>query len=701
MKKKRVFLVLLPLLSFSLSSCGVIEYFKENTPLGSDENKEEQKGFRLSTYKKEYVIGETYTFYYFNYQDNEKIIYDNVSYFVKGAKYSVENPTVLFIDESGLTKALKEGRTYVYLKSEWFSFKCEVTVEKKRLSELEVNNYRSTYYSGKAFNFTCEANAVYQNGFKEVVTPEIDTSEVDTSTPGTYNVKISYTLNGTTKEVTKQIEILDGAGYVIEKTPLAYTLSDLEHNSGSPMLPKSGSPKMLIIPVAFTESNDFITNYDNVKQDIKTVFFGTSSQVGYESVKTYYEKESFNKVSLTGNVSDWFSCNKSFKDINDTSATERIKNDAIDWYFENNPTDDRKSYDLDNDGFLDGVVLIYGAPDYVTGKLKDEEKNDRRTLWASVVSATGYSGNKDKPIACGYMWASYDFMYPTTERAFSRSGKGYSYAAACGTKMNHMQYDPFTYIHETGHLFGLEDYYSYTEIEKFYAGDANMQSANLLTHDPYSLMLFGWADPYIPEYDGTITIGGLVDTHDIIMLKPDTATPNSPFDEYILIDLYTPSGLNKYHAVEHPSIHGPGGLLDDLAYPGIRIWHVDARLANRNQGYNEGTLTTNPKSSGATLIADNSFGKTKTKNASDDPYRNYLELTLIRNDSSKKLTDLSYVRKGDLFETGDTFSQNEFSKQFPNGTTLDAGSTLGWSIKVDAIMKVGNEYVADIKVTRS
>ena len=690
MKKRKLLLAFIPLLSFALSSCGFVDFIKENTPLG-DEYREEQYGIRLSTYKKDYVIGETYTFYYYKEENGEKIIFDNTTLFVQGAKYSVDDSSILSIDEAGNTKALKEGSTYVYLRSDAINFRCEINVEKKKLTEIEANNYRSIYYTGKTFNFSCEANAVYQNGFKEVVTPEIDTSEVDTSTPGKYNVKISYSLDGVTKSVTKEIEMLDGAGYTIEKTPLAYTLTDLEHNSGAPMLPKSGSPKMLIIPVKFTDSNKYISKYDNVKNDLETVFFGNSSQIGYESVKTYYEKESFNKVSLTGIVSDWYECGKSSSSINDSPAIDNIKTNAVEWFFSSNPSEDRKSYDLDNDGYLDGVVLIYGSPDYVTGKLGD----NRRSMWASVASATGIFANKEKPVACGYMWASYDFIYPTTERAISRTGKSYSYGSAVGMRMSYMQFDPFTYIHETGHMFGIGDYYSYTESERFYAGDANMQSASLLTHDPYSLMLFGWADPYIPEFEGTITIGGLVDSHDIIMLKPDTSTPNSPFDEYILIDLYTPTGLNTFHAIEHPSIHGAGGSLDDLSQPGIRIWHVDARLANRNQNFRQDSLTTNPKTSGATLINDNSLG-TITNNL----YKKYVELTMIRNSTSLKFENLSYVRKDDLFQSGDTFDQTKFSKQFPEGTKLDNGSTLGWSIKIDLIMKTGNEYVADITVSK-
>ncbi|MCR5308658.1 MAG: hypothetical protein K6E21_00915 [Bacilli bacterium] len=692
MKRKRLLFILLPLLASFLTgcSCSVFNAIKDNI-LGA--TGEEQYGYRLSTYKKDYVIGEKYTFYYYNYENKEKVIYDNATLYVVGAKYSVDNPSILSIDEVGNTKALKEGKTTVYLTCpKGFNFKCEVTVEKKKLTELEVSNYRSTYYTGKAFNFQCETNAVYQNGYKEFISPTIDTSAVDNTTVGTYDINISYTLDGVTKTVTKQITMLDGDSYTISKTEMDYHLSDLEHNAGAPILPKSGSPKMLIIPVKFNDSNAYISKYDNVKDDIETVFFGNSSSIGYESVRTYYEKESFNKVSLTGTVSDWYECGKSSFQIENSSTVEKIKNNAIEWYFSNNPTDDRKSYDLDNDGYLDGVVLVYGSPDYVTGDLG----NLCSHMWASVSSSTGITGNTSKPVACGYMWVSYDFLYPTKDKARNRTGKSeYAYSAYVNSKMGFLSYDPFTFIHETGHMFGLSDYYSYTESERFYAGDANMQSASLLTHDPYSLMLFGWANPYIVDDEATITIGGFVDTHDFIMIKGSSSAVNSPFDEYILIDLYTPTGLNKFHAVDHPSIRGTGGTLDDLSFPGIRIWHVDARLSDRNKGYGVDYLTNDPTSSGATYIADNSLGSYTSHS-----YDGYVELTQIRNDPTKKLIDLSYNRKGDLFQTGDTFDQDVFYKQFANGTKLDNDSSLGWTIKVDLIMHTGEGYVADITVNR-
>lgn len=54
----------------------------------------------------------------------------------------------------------------------------------------------------------------------------------------------------------------------------------------------------------------------------------------------------------------------------------------------------------------------------------------------------------------------------------------------------------------------------------------------------------------------------------MILLTPKWNEYDSPFDEYLLLELYTPSGINKYHA----------SSLNDLGKIGIRLWYVDARL---------------------------------------------------------------------------------------------------------------------------
>ena len=177
--------------------------------------------------------------------------------------------------------------------------------------------------------------------------------------------------------------------------------------------------KMLIIPVKFTNTDDYISNYSNVQSDINSVFFGTNEEVGWRSVKTFYEEESKNIVTITGTTSDWYECGYSASDCYIESNIVTLKQNAVEWFFTNNPSEDRKSYDSDHDGYIDGLCLIFGSPDFRTGKLGE----DASSLWAMVKTRSDQKKNVDKPVADKYMWASYDSMYPTKAKALERTGK--------------------------------------------------------------------------------------------------------------------------------------------------------------------------------------------------------------------------------------------------------------------------------------
>ena len=82
------------------------------------------------------------------------------------------------------------------------------------------------------------------------------------------------------------------------------------------------------------------------------------------------------------------------------------------------------------------------------------------------------------------------------------------------------------------------------------------------------------------------------------------------------------------------------------------------------------------------------------------PSKEFVELELLRNNPNAELRTLSHNKASDLFLTGDTFDVATFYKQFANGTKLDNGLDLGWTIKVEGIYKTTNGYSADITVTK-
>ena len=65
-----------------------------------------------------------------------------------------------------------------------------------------------------------------------------------------------------------------------QKVDTIYTFTDFAKYSGyMSVSPSLGESKLLVIPVWFTDSSDFIANKDNVRNDIETAYIGTSALI--------------------------------------------------------------------------------------------------------------------------------------------------------------------------------------------------------------------------------------------------------------------------------------------------------------------------------------------------------------------------------------------------------------------------------------
>ena len=136
---------------------------------------------------------------------------------------------------------------------------------------------------------------------------------------------------------------------------------------------------------------------------------------------------------------------------------------------------------------------------------------------------------------------------------------------------NNKLVDAHTLIHETGHLLGLEDYYDY-DGKMGTAGGLDMMDNNIGDHTAYSKYSLGWTNPYVVTGDSEITIKPFESSGDMILIKDDWN--HSAMDEYLLIEFYTPTGLNAKDA--EAKYAGIYPIM--FQKPGIKVYHIDSRL---------------------------------------------------------------------------------------------------------------------------
>lgn len=462
------------------------------------------------------------------------------------------------------------------------------------------------------------------------------------------------------------------------KTDLNYTYDDYHAYNAYPTdnCPLSGTAKLLVFPVWFDDSDQFIdlSKKDSVRKDIEIAFKGTNEETGWRSLKTFYEEESFGKLKIKVTVADWYETGTSYETYatnpDGANATDRLINVATNKFFKDNKKESRKDYDSNGDGYLDGVLFIYAAPD--KSNLGDGSKEN---LWA-YTSWKMNSPNKDNPVPNVIFWGSYDFMYNYGDYAERKTGN--SRYGRGDTRFCNI--DAHCYIHEMGHVFGLPDYYDYSG-QYVPAGGFSMQDSNVGGHDPHSVLAYGWGNVYQPTETTTITINDFQSSHDVILLANHDVT--SVFDEYMLLELYSPTGLNEFDS-EHLYLDRYPQGPDDI---GIRLWHVDTRLTYWNY-YTASwstSLVTNPKKGNVYLaMANTYYDSTQENYYSISPlgvdYANYNNLDLIRKDGDRG--ELYY---GNLFFENDGFDLGDYRSQFVNGVSMNDGEELGWTFKVDQI----------------
>lgn len=435
--------------------------------------------------------------------------------------------------------------------------------------------------------------------------------------------------------------------YEPDTTPIIYArdyISSLLESEGyfiTRGLPSIGDVEVLVIPVLFKGEN-IPSNY---KENIETAFFGSSSDTGWESLSSYYYKSSYGALNIKGTVLDGYSTGNTvsyyenlYKEyLDDYEAYMNYESDyypdpveyliikdAIEYY---DPYIDYSKYDSDNDGFIDSIYFVY---------MTEYSMEDDSFFWAYTDEyITDEVELYDDVEVDFYMFASYYFL----EDEFY------------GSNIN---LNVETFIHETGHLLGLDDYYDYdpTSGSNALLGGGDMMDNNVGDHNAYSKALLGWLNPYVVRgCDSTITISSLESTSDAIFIYKDFN--DSLFGEFIMIEFYTPDGLNI----------GASGNYGLFTNSGIRITHVDANL-NTEDVYSI-------------------FEITKCNNS----YTTNPLISLIEKDQNKSIVSTGYSENNDLFYVGDVLSNYKWHD----------GSSINFIVRVDSINDTNATITIDYK----
>lgn len=497
----------------------------------------------------------------------------------------------------------------------------------------------------------------------------------------------SYTRGSITKEVSYPYKEVSGAKH--EKTSLKYDFFDAWSNigTGADCLPSNGSLRFLVIPVWFTNSSNYFaeSQKEEISADIQELLFG--SHEGFETLKSYYEKESNGGLSISGTVAPWYTDSQSSTVYNDqiTSDVHALGQRAVEDYFGKHTDDSISNYDFDNDGKVDGLILMYGANFYGTSL----SAND-----SDAFSSKFYDhGAGSNPLINTMCFCPIGGMYGFTGNSSAAQRESQDLSKEYPAKFAN---GATTAIHEVGHMFGALDLYTRTSHSAMGldgkkcepAGRFSMQDNNVGSHDPLQTNLYGWGKPMVfsaKDYAIGDTIDVYLDdfqsTHDTLLLTPEWNPNDSPFDEYLLLELFSPTGLNEYHAKEKTSVYDASGN-------GIRLWHADASMQRNNNGERVSAI----EDLSLTFLASN-------HDVGDNRF--YFE-RFIRNDVNDTYETSSKFQPSALFHSGDHFSMDAYKKQFLDEKgLLDSGKKLGWEFEVTSVFHSGEgKYAGTIRLTR-
>lgn len=472
---------------------------------------------------------------------------------------------------------------------------------------------------------------------------------------------------------------VDLTGYTVQDLPIYSTYSIGGYT------PSKGDTPVLVVPIEF--SGDITYEQSNLDL-IETAFTDEDldTQGAFHSLREYYRLSSYGKLDFQVTITDVVDISYTPRQIENMGLMNGINTimDEIKAAIESR-YEDLTVFDSDSDGRIDAIDVIYlnsrpllnqgGSQLWWNYTTLPTRGNDLR-----------YEADVESPVPHLFFYSAYS----------SLDNGVYGNLP-----------DTHTLIHETGHMLGAPDYYSGTGGEAP-TGGSDMMDLNVGDHSAFTKMLYGWVNPMVPnaDYEGDsfeITLRPFESSGDVLLLRNMDENPynDTPFDEYLTLSYYTPTGLNEMDSKGYSerSYMGEGRIYDEA---GLLVYHVDNRAVGYEIGsdgrYTDLGYVDDPKSetrSQGTYAFSNTGANCVDVEASAAQgqfmYGSEFRQMEVIPSTGRDLfpatgSDISaYAHFGDndvLFQEGDYFDQMGFENVFPRGDAFNDGSVSPYCFEV-------------------
>lgn len=291
----------------------------------------------------------------------------------------------------------------------------------------------------------------------------------------------------------------------------------------------TGDAKILLIRVDFP---DYSFSEGDTEDALKQIAFGPAGEgqprYPYESLSAYYERSSYGQLHISGQVASYTAANNRDTYSRDMAGLFKEAMTALDAQGM-----DFSQFDGNNDGLIDGVYIHFAGPDTGWGS----------PWWSQKAHYAGAPFVLD-----GVALSDYVTLHDNS---------------ASGAQ---------TLIHETGHMLGLADYYSYTS-QTYENGirTFDMMCDNTGDHNGFSKWLLGWIN------SGDITRVSAGDSSTELTLSVISANGGSK----IAVVSPTDSGMfSEYFLIQYdvPGLNNEGISYPNMPKSGFRIFHINATL---------------------------------------------------------------------------------------------------------------------------